>query len=94
MKPLSTVNRRLGIGVPTIKDVLELAKLRHSSGTLLFILALEVLACQIRESDKVTGIVVNNEKIKLNLFADDMTRFLSDTTAYQSLIETLQLFQH
>ena len=35
MKPLSTVNRRLGIGVPTIKDVLELAKLRHSSGTVL-----------------------------------------------------------
>ena len=35
MKPLSTVNRRLGIGVPTIKDVQELAKLRHSSGTLL-----------------------------------------------------------
>ena len=33
MKPLSTINRRLGIGVPTIKDVL--AKLSHSSGTLL-----------------------------------------------------------
>ena len=35
MKPLRTVNRRLGIGLRTIKDVLELAKLRHSSGTLL-----------------------------------------------------------
>ena len=35
MKPLSTVNRRLGIGLRTTEDVLELVKLRHSSGTLL-----------------------------------------------------------
>ena len=55
-------------------------------------LALEVLACQTRENHKVTGIVVNNEEIKLNLFAD-MTHFLSDTTAYHRLMETLQLFQ-
>ena len=60
---------------------------------LIFILALEVLACQVRENEKVTGIVVNNEEIKLNLFADDMTRFLSYTTAYHRLMETLQLFQ-
>ena len=37
MKPLSTANRRLGIRVQTIEDVLELAKLRHTSGTLLAI---------------------------------------------------------
>ena len=35
MKPLSTVNRRLGIGVRTIEDVLELAKRTHCSDTLL-----------------------------------------------------------
>ena len=45
---------------------------------LLFIFALEVLACQIRDYDKIRGIVVNNEEIKLTLFADDMTCFLRD----------------
>ena len=49
---------------------------------LLFILALEVLACQIRDNDKIRGIVVNNEEIKLTLFADDMTCFLRDATSY------------
>ena len=49
---------------------------------LLFIFALEVLACQIRDYGKIRGIVVNNEDIKLMLFADDMTCFLRDATSY------------
>ena len=60
---------------------------------LLFILALEVLACQIRDNDKIKGIVVNNEEIKLTLFADDMTCFLRDATiSYHRLMESLQVF--
>lgn len=59
---------------------------------LLFILALEVLACQIRVNDKIRGIVVNNEEIKLTLFADDMTCFLRDATSYHRLMETLNGF--
>lgn len=59
---------------------------------LLFILALEVLACQIRDNNKIRGIVVNNEEIKLTLFADDMTCFLRDATSYHRLMETLQVF--
>ena len=59
---------------------------------LLFILALEVLACQIRDNDKIRGIVVNNEEIKLTLFADDMTCFFRDATSYHLLMETLQVF--
>ena len=59
---------------------------------LLFILALEVLACQIRDNDKIRGIVVNNEEIKLTIFADDMTCFLRDATSYHRLMETLQVF--
>ena len=55
---------------------------------LLFILALEVLACQIPDNDKIRGIVVNNDEIKLTLFADDMTCFLRDTTSYHRLMET------
>ena len=40
---------------------------------LLFILALEVVACRIREANEIRGILVNEQEIKLTLFADDMT---------------------
>ena len=43
---------------------------------LLFILSLEVMACSIRQSDKIQGIKIKNEEVKLSLFADDMTCFL------------------
>ena len=58
---------------------------------LLFILALEVLACEIRENDKIKGIVVN-EEIELTLFADDMTCFLRHAASYHRLMETLKVF--
>ena len=59
---------------------------------LLFILALEVLACQIREDNEIKGILVKEEEIKLTLFADDMTCFLRDIASYHRLVATLQLF--
>ena len=40
---------------------------------LLFILALEVVACRIREDNEIRGILVNEQEVKLTLFADDMT---------------------
>ena len=52
---------------------------------LLFILAIEVLACRIRDDKGIKGILINEEEIKLTLFADDMTCFLRD-------IATLQIF--
>ena len=42
---------------------------------LLFILAIEILATQIRGDDNIHGVMVKNEEIKLTLFADDMTCF-------------------
>ena len=42
---------------------------------LLFILSLEVMACSIRQNDKIQGIKIKNEEVKLSLFADDMTCF-------------------
>ena len=59
---------------------------------LLFILALEILACQIREDNEIKGILVKEEEIKLTLLADDMTCFLRDTASYHRLVATLQLF--
>ena len=42
---------------------------------LLFILALEMLVCQIRNDQSIKGIIVKDEEIKLTLLADDMTCF-------------------
>jgi len=58
----------------------------------LFILALEVLACQIRQDKTIQGIMVRNVEIKLTLFADDMTCFLKDINAYSRLCTTLKVF--
>ena len=52
---------------------------------LLFILALEIPACQIREDNGIRGILVEEEEIKLTLFADDMTCFLRDMASYYRL---------
>ena len=46
--------------------------------SLLFILSLEILACFIRQDRNIHGLVINNEEIKLTLFADDVTCFLRD----------------
>ena len=59
---------------------------------LLFILALEVLACRIRKDNEIKGILIKEEEIKLTLFADDMTCFLRDIASYHRLVATLQLF--
>ncbi|KAL9963192.1 hypothetical protein ACROYT_G032369 [Oculina patagonica] len=59
---------------------------------LLFILALETLACRIREDNEIKGSLVKENEIKLTLFADDMTSFLRDIASYHRLLATLQLF--
>ena len=42
----------------------------------LFIIVLEILCISIRNSKDIRGIKVDNEEIKLSLFADDLTAFL------------------
>ena len=59
---------------------------------LVFILAIEILASRIREDKEIKGILVNDEEIKLTIFADDMTCFLRDMSSYHRLLATLQLF--
>ena len=41
----------------------------------LFIICLEILAINIRCNKEIQGIVVDNEEIKLEIFADDLTTF-------------------
>ena len=48
---------------------------------LLFIFAIEVLACRIRDDKEIKGILIDEEEIKLSLFANDMTCFLRDAAS-------------
>ena len=59
---------------------------------LLFILAIVILATQIRQDDNIHGVMVKNEEIKLTLFADDMTCFLNDINSYLQLCRLLEDF--
>ena len=56
----------------------------------LFIIVLEILCISIRNSKDICGIKVDNEEIKLSLFADDLTGFLKDN---RSLVNFLKLIQ-
>ena len=59
---------------------------------LLFILAIEMLATQIRQDDNIHGVMVKNEEIEWTLFADDMTCFLNDLNSYLQLCKLLEDF--
>ena len=50
---------------------------------LLFILCLEVLACSIRQNEKIEGIKIGKEEVKLALFADDLSCFVKNKSSYE-----------
>ena len=52
----------------------------------LFIIALEVLCVNIRNSNDIRGIKVDNEEIKVSLFADDLTGFLKDDLSLKTFL--------
>ena len=56
---------------------------------LLFLLAAEVVATVLRNTDNIKGITVNGISIKLCQLADDMTLFLSHDS---SVCHALQFF--
>ena len=59
---------------------------------LLFILALKVLSCYIRQNNNIQGLNINGEEIKLTVFADDMACYLKNKQSYSQLFVTLKLF--
>ena len=58
----------------------------------LFIICLEILAINVRRNKEIQGIVVDNEEIKLEIFADDLTSFLRDGTSLNALLGTIECF--
>ena len=59
----------------------------------LFILVIEVLAVNIRSNKNIKGITIGNFEIKLNIFADDLTAFLSNKASCDNLMSTLEQFR-
>ena len=53
----------------------------------LFIICLDILVSNIRLNKDIHGIMVGNEEIKLQIFADDMTAFLRDQRLIRHLIK-------
>ena len=59
---------------------------------LLFIMCLEVLACCIRQNNNIQGITVGDDEVKLVLFADDMSCFLTGRGSYEHLVKCIDYF--
>jgi len=59
----------------------------------LFILALELLAVNIRDRFDIKGIRIGSEEIKLTQYADDMTLIMQDKQSAQKAITVLQEFK-
>ena len=56
----------------------------------LFIIVLEVLCVNIRNSNDIRGIKVDKEEIKLSLFADDLTGFLKDDLSLTNFLKLIE----
>jgi exonuclease III len=60
----------------------------------LYILCAELLACKIRENEKIKGIKIYNTECKISQFADDTTMLLEgDKESYEELFLTLHTFE-
>lgn len=62
---------------------------------LLFVLALEPLACAIRTNNKIKGISMHNYNFKLNLYADDILVTLNEPSeSLPALLELVENFSY
>ena len=62
------------------------------SQVLIFVLAVEPLANQIRTNDSNKGLKNGNKVTKLSLYADDTTAFIHDDSSAVSLFSLLEQF--
>ena len=56
----------------------------------LFIMVLEILCISFRNNKNIHGIVVDNEEIKLGLFADDLTGFLKNEFSLTNFLKLIE----
>ena len=55
-------------------------------------MVLEILCISIRGNDDIQGIPVDNEEIKLGLFADDLTGFVRNNYSLTKFLEVVERF--
>ena len=60
----------------------------------LFIIALELLAINIRNNKQIKGIHINGNEIKLVMFADDITAFPCDALSFSLLKDAIECFSN
>lgn len=60
--------------------------------SLLFIIAVEVLAIAIRQNNNIEGIKVNNYEVKISLLADDTTLMIRNILSLRNALNVLSLF--
>ncbi len=58
----------------------------------LFIIALETLACKVRNDNTIKGIKIDNKEIKISLWADDITMSLADLIYVKNSLTVLICF--
>ena len=58
----------------------------------LFIIVVEILANYIRQEKRIKGININNQEIKLVMYADDTTAVLNDTKSAKIFIDLVAQF--
>ena len=58
----------------------------------LFIICLEILAINIRSTNKIQGIKVGKDEIKMGLFAEDLTAFVRDDRSLINFVELVREF--
>ena len=59
----------------------------------LFIMVLEILCISIRGNNDIQGIPVDNEEIKLGLFADDLTGFVRNNHSLTQFLDVVERFR-
>ena len=60
---------------------------------LLFVVAIEILAINVRENHRIGGIKISNVEIKLSLYADDITAFFQDRESAETFISVMNGFR-
>ena len=58
----------------------------------LFLLSVEILACNIRQNKCINGLKINDIEIKLSQLADDTTCFIKDEKSLDHLLKTFNIF--
>ena len=60
---------------------------------ILFVIAVELLACAIRSDKSIKGLSINSNEFKLSQYADDTTCVVRDTISASNLFKKLDLLR-